>query len=90
MKIESYFKTQILGLGISITPKVHIIFEHVPQYCSRFGRGLGLTSEQAGESVHSLFKRSFQKLKVNDVSSPRWATNVLKTVLDFNALSCVK
>jgi hypothetical protein len=48
---------------------------------------VGITSEQPGEAVRADFKKSWSKLKVKKVDNPRWVQNLLKTVLDFNALS---
>ena len=52
-----------LKLGISVTPKCHVLFVHVAQFldfqnngCTE-SRGLGYWSEQASESVHSDFEK---------------------------------
>ena len=41
------FKAAYMLLGINVTTKAHIIFEHVADYCAKRGRGLGPDSEQA-------------------------------------------
>ena len=41
------FKAAYMLLGINVTTKAHIIFEHVADYCEKRGRGLGPDSEQA-------------------------------------------
>ena len=46
MDIEA-FRQAYLALGINITPKVHIVFDHVAEFCQRNGKGLGFFSEQA-------------------------------------------
>ena len=46
MDIEN-FRKAYLALGIKITPKVHIVLEHVGEFCQRHGLGLGFFSEQA-------------------------------------------
>ena len=46
MAIEN-FRIAYLALGIKITPKVHIVLEHVGEFCERHGQGLGFFSEQA-------------------------------------------
>ena len=43
---------------ISITPKVHILTEHVPDFCKKHGYSLGWYSEQALESCHYDFLRN--------------------------------
>jgi hypothetical protein len=68
------------ALGSTLSLKVHIMFNHVGPWGSKFGRGLGLTSEQALESIHVYFK---------EIDNPRWAENMLQTVLEFLALNCI-
>ena len=46
MDIEN-FRKAYMDLGIKITPKAHIIFDHVGDFCKRHGVGLGCWSEQA-------------------------------------------
>ena len=49
------FGTCYLKLGLPVTPKVHAILVHVPQFLTRNSKqkkGLGYWSEQASESVH--------------------------------------
>ena len=41
------FKDAYVLLGINVTTKAHIIFDHVADYCRERGRGLGPDSEQA-------------------------------------------
>ena len=36
------FKVAYLSLGISVTLKVHIVFEHVAQFCEKYNSRLGL------------------------------------------------
>ena len=43
-------KDVYMNLGIIITPKVHILTEHVPEFCKNHNNSLGLYSEQALES----------------------------------------
>ena len=51
--LESYiddikeFKDAYVLLGINVTTKAHIIFDHLADYCGQRGRGLGPDSEQA-------------------------------------------
>ena len=71
-------------LGISTTPKVHILCVHVPQFCQKYGP-LSLFSEQASESVHSIFKMFWAKRKVNCVTHPKYPKALLDTVVEFNS-----
>jgi hypothetical protein len=83
------FTERYLQFGISVTPKAHCIFDHLQDFCESNDRGLGLTSEQAGESLHQNFKKAWAKRKVKDTKNPRWALHLLKTILEYNALSCI-
>ena len=40
------------AVSFPITPKFHIILEHVHQWIQRHGRSLGKEAEHAGESLH--------------------------------------
>ena len=58
------FEACYLKLDLSVTPKVHAVCVHVPQFLQRNGegkKGLGYWSEQASESVH----RDWDKLWVD-------------------------
>ena len=46
---------------MSKTPKLHIIFQHVPDYIRLSGKGLGEGSEQGLESSHSAFKKVWSR-----------------------------
>lgn len=50
------FKKSYLALNISVTLKVHAVFFHVTQFCSKHNKALGFYSEQAIESTHFEFK----------------------------------
>ena len=41
------FEKAYKKLNISVTNKVHILIDHVPQFCDRVQKGLGFFSEQA-------------------------------------------
>ena len=58
------FQVAYTSLWISVTPKVHAIFHHVSEFCQARGVGLGRFSEQASESVHSDFAKTWQRYVV--------------------------
>jgi hypothetical protein len=58
------FRARYVDLEIAVTPKVHAVFHHVSEFCSRRGTGLGLWSEQAAESLHCDFLRHWQRYSV--------------------------
>lgn len=80
----SDFKRSYCDLNISITPKVHSVFFHVPDFCSKVEKGLGFYSEQAIESVHSDFKTMWAKYKVSS-THPEYPSKLLKAVQEYNA-----
>ena len=50
-KVKS-FEDSYRALGISVTPKVHIIFHEMPIYLRKFKIPLGVHSEQFIENIH--------------------------------------
>ena len=48
---------------LSVTIKVHCIFQHVPETIERTGKGLGVFSAQAFEAVHPDFLETYQRFK---------------------------
>ena len=41
------FKNAFEKLNVPFTNKIHVLLEHVPQFCDKMGKGLGFFSEQA-------------------------------------------
>ena len=41
----------------TITPKLHMLENHVVPFIKKWGLGLGLYSEQGGESIHAEFNK---------------------------------
>lgn len=60
----SNFKDAYCDLNISVTPKVHAVFFHVPDFCKMFNAGLGFYSEQAVEGIHFDFDSHWNNFKV--------------------------
>lgn len=80
----SRFKESYIALHIPITPKVHAVFFHVPDFCAKVKRGLAFYSEQAVESLHSDFKSVWSKYK-RSMDHPNYAGNLLRAVQEYNA-----
>ena len=80
------FADAYVKLGIDVTPKVHAVLVHVPQFLDQNpGHGLGLWSEQASESVHY----DFGDLWVNSsykrsLTHKDYAEQLLKGVVTYN------
>ena len=73
LKLDKSYKEQIQLykeayqlLGIKISPKVHALVTHVPEFLDSMqkhypGKGLGFWSEQASETVHYDFKQFYEQ-----------------------------
>ncbi len=71
-------------MGISVTPKVHIVMSHVGEYCQRKGKGLGCFNEQPGEAVHHDFGLTWKDYK-RDLDNPQYPGNLLQGVVNYNS-----
>lgn len=72
--------------SLSQTLKIHVLLKHL-KHCLDFleGHGLGLWSEQAGESVHHAFKQYWSKYKINDTNDPNYGLQLKKAVVEFSS-----
>ena len=68
----------------NVTPKMHAIFHHVPEFCIAHGTGLGIHSEQASEAVHSKFNQVWTRYKVSAVH-PEYNAQLFRAVTEFNS-----
>lgn len=77
----------LLGIPTSITLKLHVLLRHIKQGLEYLGdgNGLGLWSEQAGESVHREFKKYWEKYKVKALDHPNFAERLKKAVIEFSS-----
>ncbi len=82
----SIFEEKLMGAmrthNPRMTPKVHVLVHHVPEYVRRTGDQLGPTSEQGLESPHVFFDISTTKLIVQ--TPPVFQERLLKSVLHYN------
>ncbi len=84
------FKQAYFSLPVSITPKVHCVFDHVPQWLhrqqARSGRkvGLGFATEQASEAVHRDFKQKWEGgFKIGETRD-QYKERLLRCVVRYN------
>jgi hypothetical protein len=66
------------------TPKMHVLFHHVPAFCDRFCAGLGSFSEQAVESAHSDFRSTWQRFQ-RPLGHSQYADCLLRAVVSYNS-----
>jgi hypothetical protein len=74
-----------LKLGISLTPKFHIVRDHIIPFCSLKNCGLSRFSEQAFESVHADFAKFAERHHVKDKTNKLHIVRLKQTVLEYNA-----
>ena len=74
--------------NVSFSLKLHVFLNHSPQ-CLQFlnNDGLGLWSEQAGESIHRKFKQIYENYKINSIANARYAENLRAAVVVFSSLN---
>ena len=88
MKLLKDVITTYMGLDLTVTLKMHVIFFHLLQCLPNpalQSRGLGLVSGQAGESIHKEFKIFWDKYKINDLENEKYGPNLLKAVIEFSS-----
>ena len=78
------FKVAYMDISIPVTPKVHAIWYHIPEFCSAVNEGLARWSEQASETVHADFKQTWKKYSVS-ICHPAYSSRLLSAVQEYNA-----
>lgn len=71
-------------LGVPRTNKVHILVDHVPEFCIAMQMGLGFFSEQAFEAVHCNFKKTWMYYCVNEID-PKFNEKLLAATMKYNS-----
>ena len=78
------FRLAYMDLKMPITPKLHVIFHHVVEFCERNGRGLGIFSEQCSESVHYDYEGTWKNYRRNP-SAKDYGEQLKKSVIHYNS-----
>ena len=78
--IEGY-----VSMELPITPKLHILWHHVPKFCASTGIGLALYSEQTLESSHHAFGNIWTQRYKKDRTSGSYGSSLLNCVVEFNS-----
>lgn len=72
--------------GVSVTLKVHVLLNHVLDALSYLnGTGLGIWSEQAGESVHHDFLQHWNRYLLNNIDDERYGERLCKAVVEYSS-----
>ena len=81
----SELKTLFEGSDLHETLKIHVILNHVEDCLATIedNQGLGLWSEQAGESIHREFLKYWDSYKINLLSDPSYGERLMKAVVEF-------
>ena len=58
---------------------------HLEEYLEMEGMGMGLFSEQTGESLHSDFKKHWLHYQVKNSEVPSYAENLLRATVAYNS-----
>ena len=80
------FKSAYMKLGIPVSLKVHIIFEHIIQFCDKYNKRLGWFSEHGLESSHYDYYPFWVKSYKVSMNHPKYAEKKLQSVIMYNAL----
>jgi hypothetical protein len=79
------FRESYLRLDISVTTKVHIIFNHLYSYCTRSKGGLWTVSEETHESLHQDFDRRWSLVRVKDSTRETFRNAFSNCVVRYNS-----
>jgi hypothetical protein len=71
-------------LQLRTTPKMHVLFHHVPAFCNGVGKGLGSFSEQATESAHADFRQTRERYQ-RPQGHPQYSEGLLLAVINYNS-----
>ena len=83
-KIEQFRVSYLQLQGTTITPEVHAVIHHVPQFIQRHNSSLGIYSEQATEALHYLFRNNWQRYK-RPSNHPEYEDRLQRCITDFNS-----
>ena len=76
-----------IKFNVTITPKCHIVFDHLEQVIDETGKAIGKDSEQVLETGHQNFIKIYQFYKVKDVRKQRHGTQMLRCLHHFNSFN---
>lgn len=69
---------------ILLTPVLHIIVSHVPEFIEQHNMGLGYHSEQTAESVHHSWEKFFENFKCS-IYSNDLPSSLLRAIVSYNS-----
>lgn len=79
-------KKILYDIDVSQSLKIHVLLDHVVESLQYlFNYGLGVWSEQAGESIHREFLKFWELSKINSIESECYVDKLLKAVVNFSS-----
>lgn len=78
------FKDDLIVLNVTISPKLHTIIHHVPEFCGTKNESLGRYSEQISETLHADFESFWLNYKVKNLLNPKYVDQLLAAVRAYN------
>ena len=79
------FEKAYMDLGLTVTPKVHLLVEHATEDISKHGYGLAIFNESAAESIHADFDAFYQRYAVKDITSDSYINKLQSAVTAYNS-----
>lgn len=80
------FEKAFMKLGISVTPKVHAVIEHLPEFLALGYGPLGPYSEQATEAAHYDFEKIWKNYPSNPLKPDQVGEMHFKAILKYTWL----
>ena len=71
---------------INASEQQKLIIYHLAEYIEMEGMGMGLLSEQTGESLHSDLKKHWLRSQVKNENAPSYAKNLYKALVLYNSI----
>ncbi|KAF4683867.1 hypothetical protein FOZ60_008529 [Perkinsus olseni] len=82
------FRSAWSNTGLRWTPKVHILCDHVVEYLENYEAdddvGLGLSSEQSGESLHARVQRVWNQLFKVNADNELFSQRLIDCMVTYN------
>lgn len=78
----------LLSVNVTETLNIHILLKHVKQSLELLSNsyGLGLWSEQSGESAHREFLKFWNRRKINAIADSSYGKRLKDAVVEFSSL----
>ena len=79
------FENAWFDLKLKVTPKVHLVIEHLEEVIELYGFGMATLNESAAEAIHADFDHHYQGFIVKDLDSLTYQKKLLHAVKTYNS-----